>query len=61
MIFDLTDAMRDGYYPDEPAGEILFQMVEYALLRKEAEERIAIRREVEKGLEESAKSFVVVI
>lgn len=61
MIFDLTDAMRDGYYPDEPSGEILFQVVEYAFLKKEAEERIAIRRDVQRGLEESAKSFVVII
>ncbi|MDK2949178.1 MAG: hypothetical protein PWQ56_343 [Patescibacteria group bacterium] len=61
MLFDLTDAIRDGYYPEEPAGEILFQVVEYALLRSDAKERIAIRKEVQRGLEESAKSFVVII
>jgi len=53
MMFDLTEGIRDGYYPDEPTGEILFQYVNYMLKVEDIKERIELRKEVEKGIREN--------
>ena len=52
-MFDLTEGIRDGYYPDEPTGEILFQYVNYMLKVEDIKERIELRKEVEKGIREN--------
>lgn len=60
MFADFSEALIDGYCPDEPTGEIFFQSVEWLFLKSRAKESIAIRKEVERGLRE-ARDFVIII
>jgi len=47
-MFDLTEGLRDGYYPDEPAGKILFQYIDYRIEIEHIKELIKLRKEVKK-------------
>lgn len=53
MMFDLTEGIRDGYYPDEPAGEILFQYVNYRIEIEDIKELLELRKEIEKAVREN--------
>ncbi len=48
MKFDLTDGLRDGYYPNEPAGKILFQYIDYILTVEDIKKEKMLRKEVKK-------------
>ena len=48
MMFDLTEGLIDGYYPDEPAGKVLFQCIDYRIEIERIKELIKLRKEVEK-------------
>lgn len=51
MIVDISGALIDGYYPDEPTGEILIQMVDYLMLKEDVEQIIYLKK-IRKTLEE---------
>lgn len=57
MIADISEALIDGYYPDEITGEILVQMVEYLMSKEEIEE-IIWHKKIQKTLKE--EGFVLI-
>lgn len=48
MMFDLTEWLIDGYYPDEPTGKVLLQCIDYRIEIEHVKELIKLRKEVEK-------------
>jgi len=43
MMFDLTEGLIDGYYPDEPTGKILLQCIDYRIEVERVKELIKKR------------------
>ena len=48
MMFDLTEGLIDGYYPDEPTVKVLLQCIDYRIEIEHVKELIKLRKEVEK-------------
>jgi len=48
MMFDLTEGLIDGYYPDEPTGKVFLQCIDYRIEIERVKESIKLRREGKK-------------